>query len=155
MVSLDLYTQNIPLTQKAKFWTNYVSSLKGELSNNSSQGPSNKSLFTLGERSFSARIRNHMITWKALICIFLEQFIPNSRGLNLLYMNSWSFKFRQPGFESTWGTSQELASLCHWNPSQRVPRAQDGVQQARVADVRQAYEESSWAFDASDRWCKW
>ena len=29
MVSLDLYTQNIPLTQKAKFWTNYVSSLKG------------------------------------------------------------------------------------------------------------------------------
>ena len=50
MVSLDLYTQNIPLTQvldvshqsshcsisnihylqKAKFWTNYVSSLKGE-----------------------------------------------------------------------------------------------------------------------------
>ena len=30
MVSLDLYTQNIPLTQKAKFWTNYVSSLKGD-----------------------------------------------------------------------------------------------------------------------------
>ena len=46
MVSLDLYTQNIPLTQvirfspcfipninyfqKAKFWSNYVSSLKGE-----------------------------------------------------------------------------------------------------------------------------
>merc|ERR1712168_1583737 len=29
MVSLDLYTQNIPLTQKAKFWTNFVSSLKG------------------------------------------------------------------------------------------------------------------------------
>merc|ERR1712142_20515 len=29
MASLDLYTQNIPLTQKAKFWTNYVSSLKG------------------------------------------------------------------------------------------------------------------------------
>merc|ERR1712117_912440 len=29
MVSLNLYTQNIPLTQKAKFWTNYVSSLKG------------------------------------------------------------------------------------------------------------------------------
>ena len=33
MVSLDLYTQNIPLTQKAKFWTNYVSSLKGNFSN--------------------------------------------------------------------------------------------------------------------------
>ena len=29
MASLDLYTQNIPLTQKAKFWTNFVSSLKG------------------------------------------------------------------------------------------------------------------------------
>merc|ERR1712141_393755 len=29
MVSLDLYTQNIPLTQKAKFWSNYISSLKG------------------------------------------------------------------------------------------------------------------------------
>merc|ERR1712156_520756 len=29
MVSLNLYTQNIPLTQKAKFWSNYVSSLKG------------------------------------------------------------------------------------------------------------------------------
>merc|ERR1712098_511945 len=29
MVSMNLYTQNIPLTQKAKFWTNYVSSLKG------------------------------------------------------------------------------------------------------------------------------
>ena len=31
MASLDLYTQNIPLTQKAKFWTNFVSSLKGRL----------------------------------------------------------------------------------------------------------------------------
>eukprot|EP00092_Neocalanus_flemingeri_P064089 GFUD01077667.1.p1 GENE.GFUD01077667.1~~GFUD01077667.1.p1 ORF type:complete len:119 (+),score=21.57 GFUD01077667.1:40-396(+) len=29
MSSLALYTQNIPLTQKAKFWTNYVSALKG------------------------------------------------------------------------------------------------------------------------------
>merc|ERR1711875_65370 len=28
-MSLDVYTQNIPLTQKAKFWTNYVSALKG------------------------------------------------------------------------------------------------------------------------------
>ena len=32
MASLDLYTQNIPLTQKAKFWTNFVSSLKGRFS---------------------------------------------------------------------------------------------------------------------------
>jgi len=29
MASLHNYTQNIPLTQKAKFWTNYVSALKG------------------------------------------------------------------------------------------------------------------------------
>jgi len=29
MASLDLYTQNASLTQKAKFWTNYVSALKG------------------------------------------------------------------------------------------------------------------------------
>ena len=29
-MSLDLYTRNIPLTQKAKFWGNYVSALKGE-----------------------------------------------------------------------------------------------------------------------------
>merc|ERR1712212_778544 len=29
IMSLDLYTQNIPLTQKAKFWSNYVSALKG------------------------------------------------------------------------------------------------------------------------------
>merc|ERR1712037_1027322 len=29
MASLHTYTQNIPLTQKAKFWTNYVSALKG------------------------------------------------------------------------------------------------------------------------------
>merc|ERR1711963_714564 len=28
-MSLDLYTRNIPLTQKAKFWGNYVSALKG------------------------------------------------------------------------------------------------------------------------------
>merc|ERR1711915_115782 len=29
IMSLDLYTQNIPLTQKARFWSNYVSALKG------------------------------------------------------------------------------------------------------------------------------
>merc|ERR1711976_28615 len=29
IMSLDLYTQNIPLTQKAKFWSNYVAALKG------------------------------------------------------------------------------------------------------------------------------
>ena len=29
-MSLDLYTRNIPLTQKAKFWGNYVSALKGQ-----------------------------------------------------------------------------------------------------------------------------
>lgn len=29
-MSLDVYTQNIPLTQKATFWSNYVSALKGE-----------------------------------------------------------------------------------------------------------------------------
>merc|ERR1712137_829389 len=28
-MSLDLYPQNIPLTQKARFWSNYVSALKG------------------------------------------------------------------------------------------------------------------------------
>merc|ERR1739845_107436 len=28
-MSLDVFTQNIPLTQKARFWSNYVSSLKG------------------------------------------------------------------------------------------------------------------------------
>merc|ERR1712212_803648 len=28
-MTLDLYTRNIPLTQKAKFWGNYVSALKG------------------------------------------------------------------------------------------------------------------------------
>merc|ERR1712147_250374 len=28
-MSLDLYTRNIPLTQKARFWGNYVSALKG------------------------------------------------------------------------------------------------------------------------------
>merc|ERR1712243_71152 len=28
-MSLELYTRNIPLTQKAKFWGNYVSALKG------------------------------------------------------------------------------------------------------------------------------
>merc|ERR1712107_10914 len=27
---LDIYTDNIPLTQKARFWTDFVSSLKGE-----------------------------------------------------------------------------------------------------------------------------
>ena len=27
---MELYTNNAPLTQKAKFWCNYVSSLKGE-----------------------------------------------------------------------------------------------------------------------------
>jgi len=30
-MSLDSYTQNIPLTQKARFWSNYVSALKGTL----------------------------------------------------------------------------------------------------------------------------
>merc|ERR1711915_1029090 len=29
LISLDLYTRNIPLTQKARFWGNYVSALKG------------------------------------------------------------------------------------------------------------------------------
>eukprot|EP00091_Calanus_sinicus_P025083 TRINITY_DN937_c0_g1_i11.p2 TRINITY_DN937_c0_g1~~TRINITY_DN937_c0_g1_i11.p2 ORF type:complete len:116 (-),score=27.81 TRINITY_DN937_c0_g1_i11:39-386(-) len=28
-MSFDTYTQSIPLTQKAKFWSNYVSALKG------------------------------------------------------------------------------------------------------------------------------
>merc|ERR1712236_8046 len=28
-MSLDVYTRNIPLTQKAQFWGNYVSALKG------------------------------------------------------------------------------------------------------------------------------
>ena len=36
-MSLDLYTRNIPLTQKAKFWGNYVSALKGKSSVASSQ----------------------------------------------------------------------------------------------------------------------
>ena len=31
-MSLDLYTRNIPLTQKARFWGNYVSALKGQFS---------------------------------------------------------------------------------------------------------------------------
>jgi len=30
-MSLDTYTQNIPLTQKARFWSNYVAALKGTL----------------------------------------------------------------------------------------------------------------------------
>merc|ERR1711872_438288 len=30
-MSLDVYTQNIPLTQKARFWTNYVAALKGPI----------------------------------------------------------------------------------------------------------------------------
>ena len=30
-MSMDLYTQNISLTQKARFWSNYISALKGEL----------------------------------------------------------------------------------------------------------------------------
>ena len=30
-MSLDLYTRNIPLAQKARFWGNYVSALKGEV----------------------------------------------------------------------------------------------------------------------------
>ena len=29
-MQLDLYTQNAGLTQKAKFWCNYVSALKGK-----------------------------------------------------------------------------------------------------------------------------
>ena len=29
IMSVDLYTHNIPLTQKATFWSNYVSALKG------------------------------------------------------------------------------------------------------------------------------
>jgi hypothetical protein len=33
-MSFDTYTQNIPLTQKAKFWTNYVSALKGKTKSN-------------------------------------------------------------------------------------------------------------------------
>ena len=31
-MSMDLYTQNISLTQKARFWSNYISALKGKLS---------------------------------------------------------------------------------------------------------------------------
>merc|ERR1711915_863864 len=30
IMSLDLYTQNISLTQKARFWSNYISALKGQ-----------------------------------------------------------------------------------------------------------------------------
>ena len=29
---MDLYTQNISLTQKARFWSNYISALKGKIS---------------------------------------------------------------------------------------------------------------------------
>merc|ERR1712029_660436 len=29
-MSFDTYTQNISLTQKARFWTNYISALKGQ-----------------------------------------------------------------------------------------------------------------------------
>ena len=32
IMSMDLYTQNISLTQKARFWSNYISALKGKLS---------------------------------------------------------------------------------------------------------------------------
>ena len=32
IMSMDLYTQNITLTQKAKFWSNYISALKGKMS---------------------------------------------------------------------------------------------------------------------------
>merc|ERR1712128_36066 len=39
MASLSLYTQNIPLTQKAKFWTNYVSALKGNQDLRVQEGP--------------------------------------------------------------------------------------------------------------------
>ena len=31
-MSMDLYTQNISLTQKARFWSNYISALKGKIS---------------------------------------------------------------------------------------------------------------------------
>ena len=30
---MELYTNNAPLTQKAKFWCNFVSSLKGDYPN--------------------------------------------------------------------------------------------------------------------------
>ena len=33
---LDLYTNNAALTQKARFWCNFVSSLKGETAENAS-----------------------------------------------------------------------------------------------------------------------
>ena len=36
-MSLDLYTRNIPLTQKARFWGNYVSALKGNTSHHMSK----------------------------------------------------------------------------------------------------------------------
>eukprot|EP00090_Calanus_glacialis_P026688 TRINITY_DN4195_c0_g1_i1.p1 TRINITY_DN4195_c0_g1~~TRINITY_DN4195_c0_g1_i1.p1 ORF type:complete len:118 (+),score=29.37 TRINITY_DN4195_c0_g1_i1:53-406(+) len=39
MSSLNTYTQNIPLTQKAKFWSNYVSALKGNQDLRVSEGP--------------------------------------------------------------------------------------------------------------------
>ena len=29
--TLDIYTSNIPLTQKARFWSDFVSSLKGKV----------------------------------------------------------------------------------------------------------------------------
>jgi len=36
-MSLDTYTQNIPLTQKARFWSNYVAALKGKKTNDFSR----------------------------------------------------------------------------------------------------------------------
>ena len=46
-MSLDLYTRNIPLTQKAKFWGNYVSALKGQYWDWVQSGPSNQTIQAL------------------------------------------------------------------------------------------------------------
>ena len=46
-MSLDLYTRNIPLTQKARFWGNYVSALKGDEDTNIIYNPINPNPYSI------------------------------------------------------------------------------------------------------------
>ena len=88
-MSLDLYTRNIPLTQKARFWGNYVSSLKGEI--DSSELKSMCKIY-VGNADLLAGPEPHITNWFPSIT---ETLPPTYPGLKQEFSKLETLMWRQ------------------------------------------------------------
>ncbi|XP_023349013.1 uncharacterized protein LOC111717799 isoform X1 [Eurytemora carolleeae] len=88
--TLDIYTSNIPLTQKARFWSDFVSSLKGDLVAKEKSIMFTPSLFSMykpmdvtlydiiyGEQDLCARDYVRDTTWYPGVHDILPQYYPD------------------------------------------------------------------------------